>query len=50
MILSQRDTNHPLPSILYSQLLGLSMGIPPETLGLKMNKIPIREFGSSNTK
>jgi len=41
MILSQRDSNHPLPSILYPQLLGLSMGIPPEPLGLQMNKIPI---------
>ena len=43
MILSQRGLNHPLPSILYPQLLGLSMGINSETLGLKMNKIPISE-------
>jgi heterodisulfide reductase subunit B len=43
MILSQRGLNHPLPSILYPQLLGLSMGINAETLGLKMNKIPISE-------
>lgn len=43
IILSQRGLNHPLPSILYPQLLGLSMGIDPETLGLKMNKIPIGE-------
>jgi heterodisulfide reductase subunit B len=43
MILSQRGLNLPLPSILYPQLLGLSMGIHSETLGLKMNKIPIRE-------
>jgi heterodisulfide reductase subunit B len=42
MILSQRGLKHPLPSILYPQLLGLSMGINSETLGLKMNKIPIR--------
>jgi heterodisulfide reductase subunit B len=41
MILSQKNLNHPLPSILYPQLLGLSMGIPPEPLGLKMNKIPV---------
>jgi len=46
MILSQRGLNHPLPSILYPQLLGLSMGINAEPLGLKMNKIPIREIGS----
>ncbi len=43
MILSQRGLSYPLPSILYSQLLGLSMGIDSETLGLKMNKIPINE-------
>ena len=43
MILSQRGLNHPLPSILYPQLLGLSMGINSEALGLKMNKIPIGE-------
>jgi heterodisulfide reductase subunit B len=43
MILSQKGLNHPLPSILYPQLLGLSMGIDAETLGLKMNKIPIDE-------
>jgi heterodisulfide reductase subunit B len=42
MILSQRGLNHALPSILYPQLLGLCMGIDSETLGLKMNKIPIR--------
>jgi len=46
MILSRRGSGHPLPSILYPQLLGLSMGIPPEPLGLQMNKIPIREIGS----
>jgi heterodisulfide reductase subunit B len=40
MILAQRGLKHPLPSILYPQLLGLSLGIPPEPLGLKMNKIP----------
>jgi heterodisulfide reductase subunit B len=41
MILSQQGLSHPLPSILYPQLLGLSMGIDSEILGLKMNKIPI---------
>jgi len=44
MILSQRGLNRLLPSILYPQLLGLSMGINSETLGLKMNKIPISEI------
>lgn len=46
MILAKRGAHPPLPSILYPQLLGLSMGISPEILGLKMNKIPIREIGS----
>jgi heterodisulfide reductase subunit B len=50
MILSQRGLNHPLPSILYPQLLGLSMGIDSETLGLKMNKIPIREAEQLQTE
>jgi heterodisulfide reductase subunit B len=41
MILSQRNLDHPLPSILFPQLLGLSMGIDREALGLKMNEVPI---------
>jgi heterodisulfide reductase subunit B len=41
MILSQRNVNHPLPSILYTQLLGLSLGINRKALGLEMNEIPI---------
>jgi len=41
MILSQRNVNHPLPSILYTQLLGLSLGIDRKALGLEMNEIPI---------
>jgi len=40
-ILSQRNVNHALPSILYPQLLGLSMGIDEKSLGLEMNEIPI---------
>jgi heterodisulfide reductase subunit B len=41
MILSQRNVNHPLPSVLYTQLLGLSLGIEKKILGLEMNEIPI---------
>jgi general secretion pathway protein E len=41
MILSQINVNHPLPSILYTQLLGLSLGIDKKRLGLEMNEIPI---------
>jgi heterodisulfide reductase subunit B2 len=40
-ILSMRDTNHQLPSLVYPQLLGLSMGIERKRLGLKMNCLPI---------
>lgn len=47
-ILSQPGSNGLLPSILYPQFLGLSLGIPPESLGLQMNKIPtsIRDEGA----
>jgi heterodisulfide reductase subunit B len=41
MILSQRGVDHPLPSVLYTQLLGLSLGIDKKILGLEMNEIPI---------
>jgi heterodisulfide reductase subunit B2 len=41
MILAQSGGNHPLPSILYTQLLGLSLGIDKKILGLEMNEIPI---------
>jgi heterodisulfide reductase subunit B len=41
MILSQRNVNHPLPSILYTQLLGLTLGIDRKAIGLEMNEIPI---------
>ncbi|MBW2258952.1 MAG: CoB--CoM heterodisulfide reductase iron-sulfur subunit B family protein [Deltaproteobacteria bacterium] len=38
---SERGLNHQLPSILYSQLLGLCMGIKKEALGLDSNEIDI---------
>jgi heterodisulfide reductase subunit B len=41
MILSQRNLNHPLPSVLYPQLLGLNLGIDRKALGMEMNEIPI---------
>ncbi|MBW2565456.1 MAG: CoB--CoM heterodisulfide reductase iron-sulfur subunit B family protein [Deltaproteobacteria bacterium] len=41
MISSDQGGNHVLPSILYPQLLGLSLGIDGETLGLSMNQIDI---------
>lgn len=40
-ILSNQGADHNLPSILYPQLLGLSMGIDEEILGLAMNQLPI---------
>ncbi len=41
MILAKRGGNHHLPSILYPQLLGLSLGIDRDTLGLGMNQMDI---------
>jgi len=41
MISSKRGRSHLLPSILYPQLLGLSLGIDSEPLGLGMNQIDI---------
>jgi len=41
MINSSQDVNHTLPAILYTQLLGLSLGIDGGTLGLGQNKIDI---------
>jgi heterodisulfide reductase subunit B len=41
MIVSLRGTNHHLPSILYPQLLGLSMGIDGKKLGMDMNRIDV---------
>ena len=35
-----------LPSILYTQLLGFSMGLPERKLGLKLNIIPVGQLGS----
>ena len=50
VILSQRNVNHPLPSILYTQLLGLSLGIDRKALGLEMNEIPITGIEESLSK
>jgi heterodisulfide reductase subunit B len=41
MLHKERGGNHHLPPILYPQLLGLSMGITAEDLGLGMNKLDI---------
>ena len=41
MLNNVKGGNHLLPSILYPQLLGLSLGIDGETLGLGMNQINI---------
>lgn len=42
MIISRRNLNQPLPSILYTQLLGLSLGVDRKALGLELNEIPIK--------
>lgn len=41
IILLERGADHPLPSILYTQLLGLSLGIDKKRLGLERNEIPV---------
>ena len=41
MILSIRGTDHHIPSLLYSQLLGLSMGVERDLLGLEMNELTV---------
>ncbi|MGB9627584.1 MAG: CoB--CoM heterodisulfide reductase iron-sulfur subunit B family protein [Thermodesulfobacteriota bacterium] len=41
IILFQRNLNRPTASILYTQLLGLAMGIDRKALGLEMNEIPL---------
>ena len=42
--------NEPLAPILYAQLLGLSMGIDEETLGIGMNQLDISGVSSFLTK
>ena len=44
MIPGERAADHLLPPILYPQLLGLSLGIDGETLGVGMNGIEIRSI------
>jgi len=41
MIIAERERDNLLPSILYPQLLGLSMGIDGSALGLKMNSLSV---------
>jgi heterodisulfide reductase subunit B len=43
-ILSRRKEMNPLGSIIYSQLLGLAMGLDHEELGIQMNRIDIRNI------
>jgi heterodisulfide reductase subunit B len=44
IMVSRRGAEHQLPSILYPQLLGLSLGIDSETLGLHMNQVPLKDI------
>ena len=41
MISKARGTNHELPSVIYSQLLGMSMGIENGRLGLDQNQVKL---------
>ncbi|MBU7038768.1 MAG: CoB--CoM heterodisulfide reductase iron-sulfur subunit B family protein [Theionarchaea archaeon] len=33
-----------IPVLYYSQFLGLALGIPPETLGFEINRVPVKSF------
>lgn len=44
ILLIERGPGLKLPSVLYPQLLGLSLGIDGETLGLQMNKVSITDI------
>ena len=44
MIDSGHDGRHALPAVLYTQLLGLSLGIDKETLGFGENKLAIEDI------
>ena len=44
ILLIERGPDLKLPSVLYPQLLGLSLGIDSETLGLQMNKVSITDI------
>jgi heterodisulfide reductase subunit B len=44
ILVARRGPEHRLPSILYPQLLGLSLGIDSETLGLQMNQISLNDI------
>ncbi|MFH1488418.1 MAG: CoB--CoM heterodisulfide reductase iron-sulfur subunit B family protein [Pseudomonadota bacterium] len=41
MLISRRNEAQPLPSILYTQLLGLSLGIDKKVLGIDLNELAI---------
>jgi len=41
ILCERRNKNEVLPSILYPQLLGLSLGIDPDTLGIDQNELSI---------
>jgi len=41
ILISRRKVKHRLPSVLYTQLIGLSLGIDEKTLGIKQNEMDI---------
>ncbi|MDF1594301.1 MAG: heterodisulfide reductase-related iron-sulfur binding cluster, partial [Desulfobacterales bacterium] len=44
MLLSRRNEAQPLPSILYTQLLGLSLGIDEAELGISRNELDAKDI------
>ena len=49
-VMVSKNENEPIPSILYTQLLGLTTGIDEKTLGVGMNKLDISGVTSFLTK
>ena len=43
---SERKMNHPIPGIVFPQLLGVAMGLPGDSLGLNMNTLDIGNIES----
>ncbi len=49
-ITNRRGSEVLMPSIVYTQLLGLSLGLDPRNLGMEMNVLPITGFSSNNQR
>jgi heterodisulfide reductase subunit B len=43
-ITQKQNTNHPLPSVVFPQLLGLAMGISKDALGMDQNQTDVSKI------